>query len=87
MRVEAEKKSPSEMSNEELLAQISAHNEAVKALKKFIKPTKAQPTATLVQSNATLLDQRNAAFQKKQNEKKAIEAALIIAEQNKKRSR
>ena len=87
MAVDTEKKSPSEMSNEELLAKISAHNEAAKALKKFIKPTQAQPTATLVQSNATLLDQRNAAFMKKQNEKKAIEAALIIAEQNKKGSR
>lgn len=78
-------KSPSDMSNGELLAKISAHQEAIKALKKFIKPATAAPTATLAESNASMLERRNAKFKQAAEEKEAITAALVIAKQTKRK--
>ena len=73
-----------EMSNDEILKRITAHQEAIKKLKKDLKPATALPTATLAETNADLLSQRKAAFAKKKEKEDAIKAALVIAEQQKK---
>lgn len=82
-----EKKAPEDMTNEELLTKISAYQEGIKALKKFIKPTKAAPIATLVESNKDMRTRRAAEFAKKQEEKDAITAALVIVGQNKRNAK
>lgn len=72
-----------EMPNDEILKRISMHHEAIKKLQKQLKPAEPVPVATLAESNKDLRAQRDAAFKKKQEEQEAIQAALVIARENK----
>ena len=72
-----------EMSNDEILKRISAHQEAIKKLKTQLKPAKPLPEASLAQSNSDLLKQREAAFKKRKEEEDAVRAALLIVKDKK----
>lgn len=74
-----------EMTNDEILNRITAHQESIKKLKKQLKPATPLPEAPLHQVNSDLIDQRKAAFAKKREKEDAIKAALVIADQQKKR--
>ena len=70
--------------NEAVYAKITEHTKAIDELKAKILPVPNAPTVNLVGSNKNALEQRKAAHAKRAEEKKAIEAALVIAEQQKK---
>ena len=69
--------------NEGVYAKITKCMATIEELKGNILPVPNAPLADLVGSNSNALAQRKAQFEKKVNEKKAIQAALIIAENNK----
>lgn len=73
-----------ELTNDEILKRISMHQEAIKKLKRDLKPATPLPEAPLHQVNSDLLDQRKAAFAKKKEKDDAIRAALLIAKKDKK---
>lgn len=73
--------------NESVYADMQKHKDEIEKLKTKILPVPNAPVADLVGSNSTALEQRKALFAKKAEEKKAIEAALVIAEKNKKKNK
>ena len=72
-----------ELSNDDILSQISKHNEAIKVLKTKLKPTVARVAPTLLECNQAAKAQRAAKFSEAARVKKAVTMALARAEDSK----